>query len=89
MMSEESSSKQMQSAQYDPRSPSREISRTPLGLGNNVSKQQFIDPRSPSCSITRTPILLAESSVQTSAQNTSSVKMTLNYENLPPHETEK
>lgn len=62
----------------DPRSPSKEVSRTPLRIGSNGKPQQRIDPRSPSGLIDRTPIQI--SNIQ---KDKTEVKVSLNYENSP------
>lgn len=63
----------------DPRSPSKDVSRTPLRIGSNGKQQQRIDPRSPSGYIDRTPIQI--SNIQ---KDKAEMKVSLNYENSPP-----
>lgn len=65
----------------DPRSPSKEISRTPLRIDNSRKNHQLnVDPRSPSGVIDRTPIQLAGSNL---LKGTSEARLPLNYENVP------
>ena len=63
----------------DPRSPSKDVSRTPLRIGSNGKQQQRIDPRSPSGYIDRTPIQISDVH-----KDKAEVKVSLNYENSPP-----
>lgn len=63
----------------DPRSPSKEVSRTPLKIENLQDDQQSIDPRSPS-GINRTPIQISNSATH---KETDGVRMVLRYENRP------
>lgn len=72
----------------DPRSPSKGVSRTPLRLQGSrqtqLQQQQKFDPRSPSNCIDRTPIQITNlPQVQTRDTN-ETVKIALNYENMPP-----
>ena len=55
------SNQRLQTQHEDPRSPTKEISRTPLRFGSSKqNQQQNIDPRSPSGCIDRTPIQLSQ-----------------------------
>ena len=72
----------------DPRSPSKEVSRTPLRLAES-SSQQSIDPRSPSTCVERTPIQITQLKVHkpnsaVSRDPTPPEKLALDYENIPP-----
>lgn len=63
---------------HDPRSPTQGVSRTPLRIETDISRQQqSLDPRSPS-GIDRTPIQV------TTQKRTAGVKVTLDYENESP-----
>ena len=63
---------------HDPRSPSKDVSRTPLKMDNPPVEQSRIDPRSPSGCINRTPIEISKSAVH---KETDGVRMVLRYEN--------
>ena len=64
----------------DPRSPTKNVMRTPLKVENSI--QQGIDPRSPSCCINRTPIQISKSEDK---REVSGVRMVLNYEKPSGH----
>lgn len=63
----------------DPRSPSKEIDRTPLRI---LESQLVSDPRSPSGDIHRTPIQLM---AKLNSRDKDAVRQTLKYEGAENH----
>ena len=69
----------------DPRSPSQDVSRTPIRIeqskSTGVVREEQFDPRSPSNYIDRTPIQI---NTTQKVKKASDVKVALDYENTSP-----